>query len=180
MSYEQAGNLEQSNANEGLESVRWEYPSELDSGYKAGQDVKRELALRGWSEAEVNHFDNAVDEVVQNAVIHGNLKVQHAKGESPDEYRRKEEAAEHDPQLHAKKVEVVMRFEADMVEVTVQGEPAPFAPDKVPDPTTEEGLMNPDGRGMWITAMVCEVPPYFEPARGITILWKQRKTGDSF
>jgi len=168
---------EASNKNENQHVLRWSLESKLSSANEAAEKIVGELTKRGWTEDERGHFENAVDEAVQNAIIHGNWGLEHIKGETNEEYLERERLAEADSN-NKKSVDITLRFEPDLVEVTIQATPRPFFnPEEVPDPTTEEGLEKASGRGMFLSTMLSDYSK-FDPKNGGTVLGKFKKAGD--
>jgi serine/threonine-protein kinase RsbW len=84
----------------------------------------KSLAARGYSDASRFAVRLAVEEALTNALRHGN----------------KDDAA--------KAVTLTWRVESDAVEIEIEDEGEGFDPGAVPDPTQEENIEIPSGRGL--------------------------------
>jgi serine/threonine-protein kinase RsbW len=85
-----------------------------------------ELERRHWDEADVFAVHLALEEALVNAIKHGNHKDR------------------------SKSVDVVCRLKPDRVQIEITDEGEGFDPAAVPDPTTEENLEIPSGRGLML------------------------------
>ncbi len=85
-----------------------------------------ELEQQAWADHDVFAVHLAVEEALVNAIKHGNRK---------------------DP---AKSVDVHCRMAQDRIEIQITDEGDGFDPDTVPDPTDEENLEIPSGRGLML------------------------------
>jgi len=101
-------------------------PSELDAGGKVKQEIQRQLALHDWEEQDVFAVQLALEEALVNAIKHGN-------------------------QLDADKcVRLACRLSQRRIRIEVTDEGPGFDPSEVPDPTAEENLEIPCGRGVML------------------------------
>lgn len=100
--------------------------SDLKAARKAEQKLLREISARGYDEQTVFAIKLAVEEGLNNAVRHGN---------GYDSNKR-----------------VVFEFDvnAERVEVVITDEGLGFNPDSIPDPTVDENLEKPSGRGIML------------------------------
>ena len=109
-------------------------PSDLRAAQKAEEDLIREVARQGYSEAAIFAIKLAVEEALNNAIRHGNAG---------------------DPN---RKVSFSYHVRPDRAAITVSDEGHGFDPDDLPDPTADENLEKPCGRGiMLIRAYMDEV-----------------------
>lgn len=85
-----------------------------------------QLSSSGWTEQEVFGVHLAAEEALMNAIKHGN-------------------------QLDAgKSVDLTFRVSPDIVEIEIEDEGGGFDPEDVPDPTEDENLEIPSGRGLML------------------------------
>jgi len=101
-------------------------PSELGAARKAERTVLGEVAKRGYSEGATFAIKLAVEEAINNAIKHGN---------------------KFDP---AKVVEVTFDVGAEQTVILVTDQGEGFDPDSLPDPTADENLEKPTGRGVML------------------------------
>jgi len=101
-------------------------PSDLGAAQQAEDELLEEVARYGYTEASTFAIKLAVEEALNNAIKHGN-------GFDG-----------------SKKVELTFDVsdERAVVSVTDQGEG--FVPDRLPDPTADENLEKPTGRGVML------------------------------
>lgn len=103
-----------------------DFHSETDQGQKVVIELLQYLEQDNWAEDDVFGIHLAVEEAVANAIKHGNKL---------------------DP---AKRVQVSMQCSAELLRIEVEDEGSGFDPDDVPDPTQEENLELPSGRGIML------------------------------
>ena len=101
-------------------------PSELSGARQAQEKLLKHVAQHGYSEASRFAIKLAVEEAVNNAIRHGN-------------------------QFRADK-SVELRFEVgpEQTVITISDEGEGFDPDSLPDPTIDENLEKPTGRGVML------------------------------
>ena len=102
----------------------------------------------------------ALDEAMQNAILHGNLEVSSALREGDDANAYYALATERRQQLPFKnrQVHVSAVTSQEMAEICIRDEGPGFDPSKIPDPTDPAYLDRPCGRGLWlIHAFIDEV-----------------------
>ncbi|MCE2753493.1 MAG: ATP-binding protein [Pirellula sp.] len=99
-------------------------PSELDAGHASIEELMSALEAAGWEGRDVFHIQMAIEEAVVNAIEHGNKK-------NP-----------------AKEVHVVFLVDHDFAEMTVTDQGDGFDHENVADPTEEDRLDQPRGRGV--------------------------------
>ncbi|MFW6132720.1 MAG: ATP-binding protein [Planctomycetota bacterium] len=100
--------------------------SDLSDVRHAQREVLREVARRGYGESACFAIRLAVEEALNNAVKHGN-------GLDPN-----------------KCVTVCYDVDDTAAEVTVADQGAGFDPEDIPDPTADENLEKPCGRGIML------------------------------
>ena len=109
-------------------------PSLLSDGIRVVEEVIGEIKAFGYSENAAFAVRLALDEALANAIRHGN---------------------QNDP---AKRVFVDYAVDDDAVRISILDEGPGFDPDTVPDPTLDENLERPCGRGvMLMRAYMTEV-----------------------
>ena len=107
-------------------SVAKQIPSVTEEARKVLDEMLAKLGENGWGEEDTFGVHLAVEEALMNAIKHGN-------------------------QLDPKKsVKVDYRLNATLLEIHVEDEGPGFDPDDVPDPTLEENLELPSGRGLML------------------------------
>jgi len=102
----------------------------------------------------------ALDEALQNAMLHGNLEVSSRLREGDDAnafYALATERRQQSP-FKDRRVNVRALITQEMAEITIADEGPGFDPGKIPDPTDPAYLDRPCGRGLWlIHAFIDEV-----------------------
>lgn len=101
-------------------------PSDVYAAKGIVDALLRQLQERGWSEGDRFGIHLSIEEALVNAIKHGN---------------------EGDP---TKFVNVNIQLSADTVHIQISDEGPGFDPNKVPDPTLEENLEVPSGRGLML------------------------------
>ena len=99
-------------------------PSELDAGHASIEELMNALDSAGWEGRDVFHIQMAIEEAVVNAIEHGN----------------KRDAT--------KQVHVVFVVDRDSAEMTVTDQGEGFDHQNVADPTEDDRLDQPRGRGV--------------------------------
>jgi serine/threonine-protein kinase RsbW len=101
-------------------------PSETQAGYPFVQQLLDQMKQRQWCERDIFGVHLAVEEALVNAIKHGN-------------------AYDAD-----KSVEFTFQLSNDCVRVSIADEGAGFTPSDVPDPTDDDNLELPSGRGIML------------------------------
>ena len=101
-------------------------PNHVNAAKDVVQSLLGQLEAMSWSEDDRFGIHLSVEEALMNAIKHGN---------------------EEDP---AKRVHVLIEVSDDQVVVQIADEGSGFDPDDVPDPTLEENLEIPSGRGVML------------------------------
>jgi serine/threonine-protein kinase RsbW len=127
----------------------WTIPSTNIAAAQVQQEIVEAIEQQGYKREVVFAVRLALDEALVNAVKHGNQS-------NPDK---------------TVQVEFTINDESIMIQVEDQG--PGFSPDKLPDPTAEENLPRPNGRGvMLMRAYMTEVD--FNERGNRVILTKRR------
>ena len=100
--------------------------SDVEAARQAEREVLEEVSRRGYSDACAFAIRLAMEEGLNNAIRHGN---------------------HHDP---AKVVRLVVDVSNERVAITIRDEGQGFDPASVPDPTADENLEKPCGRGIML------------------------------
>ena len=127
-------------------------PSEVSSGYPIVHELLSQLESADWSRHDMFAVHLAVEEALVNAIKHGN-------GED-----------------RSKQVHVVCKLARDLVRVEITDEGDGFDPRDVPDPTADENLENPSGRGIMLMRSFVNIR-YNESGNQV-ILDKERTDSD--
>lgn len=101
-------------------------PSDTGEARKVLDELLATLSENQWAEEDTFGIHLAVEEALMNAIKHGNQR---------------------DP---AKLVSVDYRLSPTILQISVEDEGDGFDPDDVPDPTLEENLELPSGRGLML------------------------------
>ena len=108
----------------------WSIEERIPSHYGAGQgmqeEVLRQMECLDWIEHDIFGVRLAIEEAIVNAIKHGNR---------------------HDS---SKSVHVVCKVSPTSIRIEVTDEGVGFDPEQVPDPTDEEHLDAPSGRGIML------------------------------
>ena len=138
-------------------SMSWSWTSErsIESDTTIGQqllnEVLSQLKQHAWDEQDTFGVHLAVEEALVNAIKHGNQS-------DPD-----------------KKVHVVSRVSKTHFFIEIRDEGDGFNPGDVPDPTADENLESPSGRGlMLMRSFMSRVD--FNAAGNCVVMEKQRQT----
>ncbi|MHB8972430.1 MAG: ATP-binding protein [Pirellulaceae bacterium] len=100
--------------------------SDSSDGHETVARILEEMQKAEWAEHDVFGVHLAIEEALVNAIKHGNRK---------------------DP---TKTVEIVCHISRDRVQIRITDEGDGFDPEIVPDPTDEENLEIPSGRGLML------------------------------
>jgi serine/threonine-protein kinase RsbW len=99
-------------------------PSDTEVGSRLIDDLSMQMREHGWDERQIFQVQLAYEEAIVNAIRHGNRY-------SPE-----------------KTVEVVFICNSQQVRIEITDQGCGFDPGAVPDPTSDERLENPGGRGV--------------------------------
>jgi serine/threonine-protein kinase RsbW len=115
-----------------MSNQRWQWsfdqriPNDTAVARQLLDDLIAQLKQANWSEHDVFGVHLSVEEALVNAIKHGN------RGD-PD-----------------KEVQVKIGVSADRIRVEITDQGPGFRPEDVPDPTLEENLETPSGRGLML------------------------------
>lgn len=104
----------------------WTIPSKDTAAAQVLQEIVDATQQQGYKREAVFAVRLALDEALVNAVKHGN---------------------KHDPE---KTVQVDFNIDADRMVIEIEDQGTGFVPDELPDPTAEENLGRPNGRGVML------------------------------
>ncbi len=128
---------------------KYEISSRLESIYPLEQEVLEVITSFGYSDDEIFGIRLAMDEALINAILHGN------RGQ---EYKR---------------VFVALQVNPEWVEISVRDEGDGFDVNSLFDPTTEEHLHDPHGRGIFLIREFMSEVTFNEVGNQITFLLRK-------
>lgn len=105
---------------------KWEIPSDLEAARKLEEEVLRLAGESGYSHGAIFAIKLALEEGLANAIKHGNR---------------------FDP---TKTVEFQLKLDPREMQITITDQGQGFDPNHVPDPTADENLEKPNGRGIML------------------------------
>ncbi|MCH2126888.1 MAG: ATP-binding protein [Pirellulaceae bacterium] len=112
------------------QSWKWTHATKIPSDTAVARELLNQLLLKleefGWDEQETFGIHLALEEALVNAIKHGNRL---------------------DPN---KEVEVDVRISNTHFKISIADEGDGFIPEDVPDPTAQENLESPSGRGIML------------------------------
>lgn len=120
--------------------------SDLDVGHAAIEELLNALAASGWEGSDLFRIQMAIEEAIVNAIEHGNQR---------DE---------------SKKVHTVFRVTPEKVLMEITDEGAGFDHRNVADPTTDELVDKPRGRGVMLIRELMTEVVYNEIGNQVTII----------
>ena len=120
--------------------------SDLDVGHAAIEELLNALAASGWEGSDLFRIQMAIEEAIVNAIEHGNQR---------DE---------------SKKVHTVFRVTPEKVLMEITDEGAGFDHRNVADPTTDELVDKPRGRGVMLIRELMTEVVYNELGNQVTII----------
>ncbi len=126
--------------------------SDTGDGREVVAQILEEMQRAEWAEHDVFGVHLAIEEALVNAIKHGNHK---------------------DP---TKKVEVACGVSRDRVLIRIADEGDGFDPESVPDPTDEENLEIPSGRGLML--MRCYMTSVTFNERGNEVVMEKIRSQD--
>ena len=124
-------------------------PSVCGAGKSLLEELLGQLQRGQWHEHDIFCVHLAVEEALANAIRHGN---------------RLDES---------KQVQVACRLFADRVWIEILDEGAGFDPDLLPDPTSDECLETPCGRGVMLMKNFMSLVEYTDDGKRV-VMHKQR------
>jgi serine/threonine-protein kinase RsbW len=120
-------------------------PSETGEARKVLEELLARLTECGWAEEDTFGIHLAVEEALMNAIKHGNQR---------------------DPE---KVVEVDCQLSREYLRIVVEDQGNGFDPEDVPDPTLEENLELPSGRGLMLMRTFMSEVEFNEKGNRVTM-----------
>lgn len=124
-------------------------PSEPGAGKQAVDQLLSHLQNNQWVEHDIFGVHLAVEEALVNAIKHGNQNDQ------------------------TKQVHIVYKMSDDAVRIEITDEGPGFDPSEVPDPTDDDNLEVPSGRGLMLMRSFMSLVEFNERGNGV-IMEKRR------
>jgi serine/threonine-protein kinase RsbW len=125
-----------------MSNQTWSFDQRIPNDTAVGRDLLNQLVvqlkLANWSEHDVHGVHLSVEEALVNAIKHGNND---------------------DPKMY---VHVMLKVSTVEILVKITDEGEGFDPLKVPDPTLDENLSVPSGRGLMLMRAFMSVVRYNE------------------
>ena len=118
----------------------------------------------------------ALDEALQNAILHGNLEVSSElrEGENASAFYAMARERCHQPPFNDRRVHVRAVMTRDMAEITIRDEGPGFDPRIIPDPTDPAYLDRPCGRGLWLIHAFMDEVRHNEQGNEITMILRKQ------
>lgn len=126
-------------------SVQFRFSSDTNEARRVLDQLLGQLGENGWGEEHTFGIHLAVEEALMNAIKHGNQR---------------------DP---SKFVFGEYHLNQRVMRITVEDEGEGFNPDDVPDPTLEENLEMPSGRGLMLMKTFMTVVEYNEKGNRVSM-----------
>ncbi len=117
--------------------------SDTDEGHAVIEQLTQALQSHGWDGRDLFHIHMAVEEAVVNAIEHGNKR-------HPE-----------------KSVHIDFRVSEDLVEMEITDQGEGFDPSTLPDPTDDELLEVPRGRGVHLIRQLMSDIQYNEKGNSL-------------
>ncbi len=135
----------------GVEEFLFEIPSETSAGLKVQETIIQKLQDRGFSERDIFGVRLALEEALVNAIKHGN-------GSDL-----------------SKQVRIEGWVNSDRLRVEIEDEGPGFSVADVPDPTADENLERPSGRGIMLMQAFMNSIEYND--RGNCVILEKQRDG---
>ena len=129
-------------------------PSDTEVARQLLEELLGQLERQGWPEEDKFGVHLSVEEALMNAIKHGNQR---------------------DP---AKSVFVEYRLSESLLFVQVEDQGEGFDPNDVPDPTLDENLELPSGRGLMLMRTFMSAVEYNDKGNRVT-MEKKRSVGEA-
>ncbi|MEI8212677.1 MAG: ATP-binding protein [Planctomycetota bacterium] len=121
-------------------------PSDLDKGHAVIEELMAALESAGWEGRDVFHIQMAIEEAVVNAIEHGNKR---------------------DP---SKDFHIVFKVARELAELTVTDQGEGFDHRHLKDPTEDDHLDQPRGRGVMLIRELMSEACYNEKGNSVWML----------
>lgn len=138
-----------------VDEYKWKIPSDTAAGQKVQEAIIKHLEDRKYSDRDIFGMRLALEEGIVNAIKHGNNLDQ------------------------SKSVEISCEVSTEKVRVVIRDEGDGFVPDEVPDPTADENLERPCGRGIMLMKAFMNVIEYTEGGTCLILEKERDVSGDS-
>ncbi|MBX3448073.1 MAG: ATP-binding protein [Planctomycetaceae bacterium] len=129
-------------------------PSETAAGQAVQDRIIQRLEARGFTDRDVFGIRLSLEEALVNAIKHGN-------GMDP-----------------SKSVRVCCQIDTETVVVEIEDEGDGFQPEEVPDPTAEENLERPCGRGIMLMRAFMTRVEYSDHGKCVTLEKRRSVEGE--
>ncbi len=136
-----------------FEAVELRIPSDTVAGQEVQERIIKSLEKLNYPARDIFGVRLALEEAIVNAIKHGN-------GMDP-----------------AKSVRVAWEIDDSKVHIEIQDEGPGFCPCEVPDPTAEENLEKPCGRGIMLMRAFLTVVEYNEAGNCVRLV--KERNGDT-
>ena len=127
-------------------------PSDTARAHEVQERILRLLEQRAYTEKDLFGVKLALEEAIVNAIKHGN-------GMDPD-----------------KSVRVICELNDERVQIVIEDEGPGFHPEDVPNPTDDENLEKPSGRGLMLMRAFMTTVEY--NAKGNRVLLEKLRTAE--
>lgn len=128
-------------------------PSDLSEARRVQEQIENALQSNQYGDSDIFAIKLAVEEALVNAIKHGNQM---------------------DPE---KEVRISYSVSPEIFEIKISDDGPGFKPDDIPDPTTDDNIERPCGRGLFIIRNFMTVVEYQHPGN-IVFMSKLRSTDE--
>lgn len=113
----------------------------------------------------------AISEAITNALEHGNLELDSSLRDQPgNPYRNLADQRMQELPYRERRVQVTISLDPQRLEVRVRDEGPGFDPQKLPDPTDPDCLLQPSGRGIMLARTFMDVVRFNEKGNEVTLI----------
>jgi len=137
------------------QKISFEIPSDFEyirMMVKEIVEIAEDLGYKG----EYNKLATAIDEILTNALIHGNWE-----GKKRDDITEKDKD---------KKIYIDFEYDEKKIRIVIRDEGKGFDVSKIPDPTQPENIYNYHGRGIFITRSFMDEVKFSKKGNEITLI----------
>lgn len=140
-------------------------------------ELEKILLDLGWSEADASNTGFAFHEVIQNAIIHGNLEIERENSENNQEKFEREIKARQKSDLAKRVVQIKTLLTRDKIQIKIADEGGREIKinETTPDPTAPENLLKPGGRGRFLSESFVDEIKYRFTGRGMEVTLTKTK-----